>query len=1599
MTKTLRRTAAPVLATALFALLVWLGQGQSAAADSLTFSGTVLTPTGTPYSGGGGVNLWNNSGFGAGSGIDADGRFEITGIQPGTYTVDVGVPSDSAYANAPQQQVTITTNVTNFQLRVAAIIVRGTLAKPDATPTNGCVNIRNASWTVNRGYCAGDDGKFKIGALEAGSYILEANVPDNVPYVNTEQAITIADPTTTLDVGTVKFESPFIVGVVAKPDGSLLTWDDDWSKRLHLSVDLWNSDWTINKHSNYDNQSRFKFGRVPAGTYTLHVNVWDSETYTGSENVTLTVPATGLDLTATQVRLTTPQLSGVVYRPDGRTPVQNAWVNLHQENGPLGQGSNTDANGQYRIGGLPAGTYKFEVNPPQEMTDVVRTQPEDVTITSSLTTKNVVLTAAAKFITGSVKKADGTPVTCAQVNANLRGGPGWANTRTRSDGTYTLTVQPGSWNVRIERDGGFDCPEPDWIYLDPEAVVEFSADSSTETETVNFIVQKATAGIVGTVLTKDGRPVTNGNVNANSQTRDGRNRWANAQIKADGSYRLALIGGTYDLNVWTNDPKLFTKNQKVTVGDKQTLTVNFTMAEKLAHITGTVTDKAGKPLPSIQLNGNLDCGPDGCSAWSNTRTDDSGRYDMAVTAGRWNINIDGGQSANYVYDGPPVDVYVSSDTATVSDVNFTLTYADITITGKVVDESGKPFAQFSGWAYVRPVNVAAGAPFREYGGGVNQGVFSFRVPSKLYSQAELGIHTPPNSQYSATPVTITLVADATIEQNITIKPNDAAIVGRLIDSSGLSLQSCPFRGEVFANTSMSWHGTQINPDCSYEISLMAGKYNVGYHLEESAGFLNRPPRDSQVTVVSGTRLEKNLTVISGDARATVLVLLPNNTPARRVWIWADNHEEIDQLRRQTDEKQRQEQQEEFRGPGDTRSPEEVFKYCSKKENEKECKDFKLPPGAQGPGGCKDALECTRVCKKDPKKCDKDASSVDKPKAKGIVLSNSVLRRKARIASLKLVKAQEEEGKEEPDDFFDLMIGTGTETNDKGVATLSLVSGHEYTINAGVPPESDFMPPKNARLDLRNVKSANVTLQLRDSDGKMTGFVTRDGTAVQNGWVGCWSEDGNSNGSPIFNGTYSINYTFNSTYHCDANSNEGEKFFRSEEHIITIGTQKSVRENFTLGEAKFNIPPPVSETFDSTQAHVITLTDGTTLNIPANTIASSGQVTVTANPTINVQSQKTARPLGYGYNFEAKDADNKVVSTFAGEITATFKYSDEQLSDAGIDEDSLIPSYWDAASKTWKKPTNITQDKENNTVTVRTNHFTAYALVSTSGKGRGRALTAVKSQKIRGITKITIGSGTSKKTITPFPKCKNCEIAVGTLVAGKSGQIVIAMQASKSADSTTAKVYDLTGKQRQTILPWTRAYKQGGTLVVEELNGNGWDDVAFVPNQSTKISIMDFAARKTYTVKPSGSGRIMAQALDVFGTGTKQLVTNIGKTTQVWRFGKKGFAKAGFDTRKLSVTDRGIERVHLQPTLRSIDPKSVSRKKSATITIAGENFGRETQVFLVFADSTLPAKKVKVKGERSVTATFDLTGQKTGKVGVMVVSDNVTNTWPNSLRIK
>ncbi|HLC99719.1 MAG TPA: hypothetical protein VJC11_02030, partial [Patescibacteria group bacterium] len=1037
-------------------------------------------------------------------------------------------------------------------------------------------------------------------------------------------------------------------------------------------------------------------------------------------------------------------VSGKVFRPDGVTPAANVWVQLHTPDwATFNSGSSTNEIGEYMISGpegssIPARDYVLEVQVPFSNPDgFLAPAPAPVVVgTTSLTGQNFVFKNATKTLTGKVIRKTGTGVEGAMVNANRMGGaPMWANAQTNATGEFTLKIAGGNWMVNVNPNMGPDSPAVDWVYFEQPQQVTFNDNEEAESKSITLTVTTASGTINGSVKSSAGTVFTQGSVDARSS--DGRGAWG--QIKPDGTFSLRVPAGGYDIFAhiggMESEGKYSIPSTHVDIADGQTLTVDIVAKERLGKITGQITDKSGVPVKKVMVNANRDNGQgQGPGEFSNAMSDDAGNFTLSASAGRWHLNVNQGpDSPPYAYDGQPIDVIVPGDDAVVSGVNIQLTFVDAKISGRVVNEAGEVINNFPGYAFARPTAVVPGAPFREYGAPVMNGQFTIQLPSSVATTVTIGIHTPPESDYaSAADQTVLVVANSTVTKDITLIKNNARVHGRVLDASGFPLSSCNFRGDVFLNSFKGdWRGSQIKPDCTFSISTTPGTYQFGYNFDGSAGFMNRPPAPDPIEVNSGDSIERNIKVVSGDATITGKVLDPDGKPVPNVFIFADNHEEIDQFRNEAGdgprgpgglkpgEKEDGPKGIERNGPGGAKNPQEIFNFCKDPKNATECKNFKLPEGSKGPGGCSNALECTNYCKTHQSECLGQEATMKPPTGgqpgefSGPGGCKTEVECKAFCSKPENFDAchqfgpppgeQMPQGTGEskfssskgPDDVFDKMINSGSQSDAQGNFTIKVLSGHIYSVGAGLPPESKFLPAKFQKADLTNSKSVFITMQLRTADAKLSGVVLKDGKAVQQGFVHAWAEDGGFSGSPIMNGGYSLNLTKGTVWHVGADSPSGRDLYRSPEITVVVETQKDIKKNFILGKTTFVVPPPMSVTFDSTETKVITLEDGTTVTIPSGAIDDSGSVTVTANPTVDIQSSRTAKPVGVGYKLEATDSDGRAVTKFNSNVTVKFSYSDKQLEEAGLGEEALVPSFYDSSSNSWNRVTNATQDTDNN----------------------------------------------------------------------------------------------------------------------------------------------------------------------------------------------------------------------------------------------------------------------------------------------------------------
>ena len=135
-------------------------------------------------------------------------------------------------------------------------------------------------------------------------------------------------------------------------------------------------------------------------------------------------------------------------------------------------------------------------------------------------------------------------------------------------------------------------------------------------------------------------------------------------------------------------------------------------------------------------------------------------------------------------------------------------------------------------------------------------------------------------------------------------------------------------------------------------------------------------------------------------------------------------------------------------------------------------------------------------------------------------------------------------------------------------------------------------------------------------------------------------------------------------------------------------------------------------------------DEVVLEIPAGAIATSGTITVSIRPTPNVKPDAKDRPIGFAYDFEARDADGNKIESFVREVTIYVSYDPDLLATTGYSEESVTPKYFSSTTGSWENYSNVIRDTANSRFIIKTDHFTYYVIVGGDVPDTPSDLTAI-----------------------------------------------------------------------------------------------------------------------------------------------------------------------------------------------------------------------------------------------------------------------------------
>ncbi len=937
---------------------------------------------------------------------------------------------------------------------------------------------------------------------------------------------------------------------------------------------------------------------------------------------------------------------------------------------------------------------------------------------------HLVVFAGSSSVTGKIYKADGTTI-LENAEVMIHTSDWSVNQWTRTDnngqfsfsnlgtGTYNLEFRP-PWDsqglVSPNRRTFTIATDGDSHYFDgtSEGV---GCSGGTDCH-AKIVFENANNTIAGTVLKADNTPVTNGRIEAFKEMGMG---FMETSTDSNGFYTLKVGAGRWMVNPqpnYGNDPSQidWTYNKaptRISFDNNDvpgaSSSAHFTVQVANCSVTGTVEGPNGIPINNIDQYVYVSVwSREGGGNGNNVQPD--GSFNLKVPEGSYGLNINtwhsdygSPQMVNFTVEDSNQDG--SCDGYDAGTIN--LLTKNSTIAGRLIDTNNQPVQNFrvsawqsnnSGWAEATTDSNG------NYSLSVTAGTWVISIMSDPGMMSG-GYQQGTTYIYDGNPVEVTVTDSQTSSgNNFTLKIADATINGRLVDSNGDTLTSVEMGYAFVENGSdnngpgpmmYSSLGAPVQ-NGTFTLKVPAGTYNINVGTPPGAGYCTGTSQE--VTVLSG-----------GTASVQIAMTATNGTISGYLKKNSDNGQTITGVMADI-----------FGHSGTVNFSMASVNPSDGSYSMSVCPgdwyigywiDPSLGYMSQPPSNNKIVVTANQTVTKNiiAKQADATISgAVTDPN--GSALGNAWVSVDTR--------SNQSVGSFSRDEMF----FNGSMTDYDGTYSINVPSGTTYYVEAHLPPGSgSYINPDRIAVTPTSGQTVSVNLQFKQADSTLTGTVTQNGSP-KSAFVTGWSEDGGYS-STVANGagSYSLSLTSGENWHIKAMYENGTSFARSDEVVISP-LAGSNTQNLDLSNTG-TMPDSVTVTFASTNQKTITLSNGTTINIPAGALATSGNVTVVVTPKSQLPNQSLANPINFGYAISALDSNGASISNnFNSNVTIVIPYTESDLTALGITEDDLLAGYWDTTTNSWRTASNISIDKDNNTVTISINHFTDFAIFSAGTTG-------------------------------------------------------------------------------------------------------------------------------------------------------------------------------------------------------------------------------------------------------------------------------------------
>lgn len=452
-----------------------------------------------------------------------------------------------------------------------AATISGTVTGPGGAPVDD-ISVwayrYNGDWYDQETHADADaSGHYTLTGLPAGTYRIlfwhgfgnyaaewydDQYAEESATEITLTASQTVSGYNAQLDLGTR------ITGTVTAGDGSPL-------EGITVMPHFWqNGRWNPLTGTSTDANGNYELYAIPAGNYRVAFEDWRNKDYAPqwysnaldqADATELVAPAGGSASNINATMAPAGSIAGRLTAADGSTPVPDTSVSAYrQSDGSWAGWGETDANGDYTIGGLAAGTYIIQFYPPWPLESQWYQgafDEQDATPVTVGTGQHVTgiddLLGGGVGISGSVTDPVGNPLE--GVYVSVYAGPDFDSTvktvSTDSQGDFqTGSLEDGTYKLQFWISGGYYHPAWWDNKDDPDTADTITVDGENVTG-INATLDRATR-IAGTVTDDGGMPLYLVLVNVSRWDGENLEYRGSSWTDTDGTYWIGgLTGGTY----------------------------------------------------------------------------------------------------------------------------------------------------------------------------------------------------------------------------------------------------------------------------------------------------------------------------------------------------------------------------------------------------------------------------------------------------------------------------------------------------------------------------------------------------------------------------------------------------------------------------------------------------------------------------------------------------------------------------------------------------------------------------------------------------------------------------------------------------------------------------------------------------------------------------------------------------------------------------------------------------------------------------------------------------------------------------------------------